>query len=412
MRVRGTHLLVLISMCGLIASGVGLLTNVAGLFFSPIMEELAISKGSVSLTLTICNIAFALGGMITPRLLNEQNLKIVIIAATALVAGATAALGLCHSIVTMYILSAVRGFAAGCVGMVFATTVVGNWFKSGLGLVTSITFGFSGIAGAVFSPIISAVIGGMGWRGAYFVTAVIIVLLNIPAILFVPSLDPRSKGLLAYGDEGKVTARGAKKASFKRANSGAVSGVAFLLVFAYAVICSGLTGLPQHFPGMADTFGFAAAGATMLSVCMVANTCGKIALGALVARIGARISCLIFCALIVLGLLLFIIVPRPFTLILGAVLFGLCYSLATVGISMLTRAVFGDANYERVYPTMSLGGNVANAVFSSIIGFMYDFSGGYMLTLWVMLAMTVITAVLVVMAYAVKPNASPRTRVS
>ena len=33
MKIRGTYLFVLISMCGLIATSLGILTNVAGLFF-------------------------------------------------------------------------------------------------------------------------------------------------------------------------------------------------------------------------------------------------------------------------------------------------------------------------------------------------------------------------------------------
>ncbi len=41
MKIGGRHLLTLVSMCGLLATGVGLVTNVAGLFFTPKAEELA-----------------------------------------------------------------------------------------------------------------------------------------------------------------------------------------------------------------------------------------------------------------------------------------------------------------------------------------------------------------------------------
>lgn len=403
MKMRGTHLIVLIAMCGLIASGVGLVTNVAGLFFSPVAEELGILKGEVSLTLTICNIAFALGGMLTPKLMSEKRMKLVILLATAILAASTAALTLCHSILPMYVLSAIRGLSAGVIGMVFATTMVGNWFHANLGLVTSITFGFSGIAGAIFNPIVSGVIGGTGWRGGYLAIAVITVLLNLPAILLVPSINPKTKGLLAYGDDGsEQVVEKAEATTAATTSASSFSPLLFVIVFGYAVICSGLTAMPQHFSGLADAYGLAAVGAMMVSVCMIANTAGKVLLGALVDRIGARLSCLIFCALIAVGVALLLFVRQPAMMIVGATLFGLCYALATVGISMTTRAVFGDGNYERVYPTMSLGGNMANAVFSSVVGFMYDFSGNYDLTLWVMAAMTAITALLLVIAYSTR----------
>ena len=38
MKISGRHLLVLIGMCGLLASGIGLVTNVSGLFFTPLMR--------------------------------------------------------------------------------------------------------------------------------------------------------------------------------------------------------------------------------------------------------------------------------------------------------------------------------------------------------------------------------------
>ena len=93
-------------------------------------------------------------------------------------------------------------------------------------------------------------------------------------------------------------------------------------------------------------------------------------------------------------------VHGPVSMLVAAVFFGLSYALGTVGISMTARDVFGDANYTKVYPTFSLGGNFANAIFSSVIGFMYDFSGGYVLPLWVMLLMTVATGATIVAAYA------------
>ncbi len=402
MKIKGTYLLVLVAMCGLIASGVGLVTNIAGLFFDPIALEIGVSKGQVSLMLTICNICFALGGMVSPALMKARSPKPLLICATVALAGSTAALSLCHSVVTMYILCVIRGLAAGVVGMVFATTVLGNWFVEGLGLVTSIAFGCSGIAGALFSPIMSGIIGGAGWRVGFLVMAVLTVLLNLPAILCLPAVDPAMCGQRALGAAAGTKAKGVAKKQAVSAAGGAISGVLFALVLAYAIICSGLTALPQHFPGIAQSFGLGATGATMLSLCMIANTGGKVLLGVLVDRIGARLSILGYCVAVFVGTVLMLFVHGPISMLVAAVLFGLCYALGTVGISMTTRDVFGDANYTRVYPTFSLGGNFANAIFSSVIGFMYDFSGGYVVPLWVMLIMVIATAATIVVAYAKK----------
>ena len=400
MKLKGTHLLVLVAMCGLIASGVGLVTNVAGLFFDPVASELGILKGEVSLTLTICNVCFALGGMVTPKLMGAKSPKPLLVVATAALAASTAALSLCHSIITIYLLCVVRGFAAGIIGMVFATSVLNNWFQDGIGLVTSIAFGCSGIAGAVFSPVVSGIVQASGWRFGYLVLAGLTVALNLPAILFLRSVDPSGCGMKALGDDG--TKKATTQSTDTHATAAApINKLLFALVLGYAVICSGLTALPQHFPGIAENYGLGAAvGATMLSVCMIANTGGKIVLGALVDRIGAKTSILLYSALVLAGLVMMLFMHDGTLMLVAAMLVGLCYALGTVGISLTARDVFGADNYTRVYPTFSLGGNIANASFSSILGFMYDFSGGYALTLYVLSAMAIATAALILGAYA------------
>ena len=51
-KLRGKYLLVMIAMCGLVASTLGIMTNVAGIFFTPMAEELGKETAAVNLTLT------------------------------------------------------------------------------------------------------------------------------------------------------------------------------------------------------------------------------------------------------------------------------------------------------------------------------------------------------------------------
>ncbi len=386
MKITGRHLVVLVAMCGLIASGIGLVTNVSGLFFTPICEEFGILKGQASLMLTICNVALALGGMLVPRLVTDKTLKPVLVGATAALAASTAALSVCNSIMPMYVLCVLRGLSAGLVTFVFVTTVLNKWFVSGIGLATSIAMGCSGIAGAAFSPIVNGIIASMGWRTGFVILGVLTVILHLPAIFLLPALDPTTVGLKALGADEAPAA--STKADAVAEAAAPINMMVFGAVIGFALFGSAVTALPQHFPGLAESYGLdAAIGASMLSVCMIANTAGKIALGALIDRIGTKISVLLYAALVAAGLALLIVTRSSQLLIVGAVLTGMCYALGTVAISMLTRDAFGLANYGKTYPTMSLSGNIANAAFSSIIGFMYDFSGSYFLPLAMLLVM-------------------------
>ena len=165
----------------------------------------------------------------------------------------------------------------------------------------------------------------------------------------------------------------------------------------------GATALPQHFPSIAGSYAMAASvGAMMLSICMVCNSAGKIVLGALADRFGSRMSLLLYSALTIGGAAVLLLVHAPAAMYVGAGLFGLTYSLGTVGVVMMTKDTFGLENYSRTYPKISLAGTIANALFSSVIGFMYDMSGNYVSTLLMMIVMLGLNTFIILKVYGRK----------
>ena len=64
-----------------------------------------------------------------------------------------------------------------------------------------------------------------------------------------------------------------------------------------------------------------------------------------------------------------------------AVLFGVVYTLPTVSLVLLCRDAFGTAQYSATYPKVSMVMSIVNAFGTSIIGYIYDWSGGYTISL-------------------------------
>ena len=182
MKMKARYIMVLAALCGATAAGVGLTTNIAGLFFTPIAESFGVGRGSVSLTMTLCNLLFAVGGVVTGRLLSEKRFRSVLIFSAAVTVCATALLAMCNNVWLMYALNIIRGFSTGLTGVVMTTMVVNNWFHASNGTMTSIVMGCSGLASAIFSPIFSSIIQAVGWRTAYLVSAGLMVLLYLPLI--------------------------------------------------------------------------------------------------------------------------------------------------------------------------------------------------------------------------------------
>lgn len=397
MGLGGRHLMVVAAMCGLAIATVGLTTNVAGLFFSPMADEFGVLKGQASLTLTISNVCVALGGLATRRLTKLVSWRTLVVSCTTALVASTAGIAQAPSIGLVYVLCALRGLTGGVIGFVLVTYVLNKWFVSQLGLMTSIAMGSSGLAGAIFCPVIQPVIDTLGWRAGQVVVAGLTLAFCLPAILVVPSADPLEAGLAPFG----ATPTDATPKSQGRKPPVRVNHVIVAGVVLYAVLSAAVSAMPQHFPGFAEEVGLGTGiGAAMISASMVANTAGKILMGWLCDRIGAKASIMAYTALVGASIAALLLVHVSAAFVAAAFLFGLCYSRATVGLSMMCREVFGRRGFGVVYPVAALGCSLSNAVFSSAVGFAFDLTGGYTVSLVAFGAFLAGSAVLVAWCYA------------
>lgn len=392
---KGKYLQVLIAMCGITAAVLGLLTNVAGVFFTPIAEDFGIGKGSVSLTLTISNLSFALGGMAATKRLNGNSFKKIMFIGMLGFAGSTALLATAGNVYLLYVLNVIRGFCAGLSGIVIATIVINNWFHSNTSLVTSIAFGCSGLAGALFSVVLTSIISSLGWRMGYVIVAILICVFYLPVLLFPIGLSPEDVNAVPYGTKETVSVSSESK------QSSGISASLVVLVLLYAVFSSFATAVPQHFPGIAESYQLSV-GALMLSVCMIMNTCGKLILGVLIETIGTMKAVILYLVLILAASLGILFVHQPFVMLVCAGLIGLSYGLGTVGVTTITREKFGNDNYGNVYPKISLGTTISNAVGSSLVGYIYDFTGSYNLVLIMIACFVSVSVLIVIQCYGKK----------
>lgn len=392
--------LVVIAGCGLIGSCLGLGVNVAGLFFNSVAADFDVGRGTVAASLTIYNLVHAFAGMLAARVMMRWGFKKTALFGTVLQVSATFFLSMCPNVWTMWILNAIRGFASGMIGTVAVTITLNYWFNDNNALVTSLAMGFSGLAGALLSPVLASIIASQGWRIGYVVVAGINLLINLPALLFPIALKPEMKGLEPYGGK-KELSQSEDELHVKK-----VSGVLTIIVMLYSACAAGAAALPSHFPGIADSYGLAACGALMVSACMISNTGGKVLLGSLIDRLGAKISVSMYALVIALSAVCLAFGRAPMFLVAAAAGYGLCYSMGTVGSAMLTREMFGSALYSKVYPKVALATTVSNAIFTTIVGMIYDISGTYTAIIIFMILMITTSFCMMHLAYRKKENLS------
>lgn len=391
--MKSRHIMVLIAMCGLAAASIGVTVNTAGVFYAPVAEDLGIGRGSVALAITILSIIASLVGMAIPKLLKENNLKIMLIAATAMIVASTLGYSICNAIWQIYAFSVIRGIGTGIISFVTITMILNYWFLAKHGLFTSLCMAFSGVPGVVLSPIFSKVIASSGWRQGFVMVAIATLVCCLPAILFPISIRPQTKGIQPYGyeefekakEEGKVLKLTGSNAVFNFANP------KFILAVIVTIASSVVSAVPQHFPGYATSIGFAAeVGALMLSVSMAFNIISKLATGVMTDRMGAykTIMCMAIVNIIAIALLLFF--HQAWALYAGAGMFATTFAVGAVGIAMLAGYLFGMDYYPTVYPILSFVGGASNAAAATLVGMLYDATGTYTVNFWLALGCQII----------------------
>lgn len=387
------HWLVLLLICGLAISSMGITGSTGGVFYTPVSESLGFLRGTFALQSTITLVGMGVISLYAPRIMKKYRYKSVLLVSVLAAGVATIAMAYARSIPAFYLLGAIRGVAVGLFGAVPLTMIVNEWFEKHHGLATSLVLGCSGIGGAIFSPVFANLIQSIGWENTYIVMGVTMTALCLPALVSPFSLSPREEGLLPYGYIERDPATGGEKTSKK--GRLALAKASLIVLFFFSILHTLIAGIPQHFPGFAESLQYSATiGATMLSAGMVGNIASKLVIGFLSDRFGAFKANVIMIAVNVVSIFILLSGLSAGFMLAGAFLFGSVFSVAGVGLALLTRELFGTENYGRVFPIISFATMMGGAFSLSAVGYIFDFTGTYTAAFFISLALHAIDLVL------------------
>ena len=377
------HWSVLICCCGLAAASIGISINSSGVFYTPVSKSLHMLRGTFSMHMTLFSLATAIMSLFVPKLYQKFSFKKILTISVIVAVVSTAAMALGKNAISFYILGIIRGMSTSLFSIVPITMIINGWFEKKHGLATSIAFGFSGLGGTLCSPVLSSIISSFNWQMGYLLKAVILLLLCLPAVLYPFSMNAKDEGLLPYGyQEKQETAQNQTTSSFH------FMSVSF-----------------QHLPGYGESLGFPLTScAILLSSGMMGNIVSKLVIGSLSDHFGEIKATLMMITVNILGIVLLIIGRSMTLLIIGAFLFGSCYSLGAVAVPLLTKYFFKTKNYARAFPTISFASNVGAAISLSMVGYIYDFFGSYIYAFIIALVMIFVSILLLMITTKTKKN--------
>lgn len=349
-----------------------------GVFLLPMQEDLGVSRSTLSLAASLGLVMFGLGGPLSGALMDRFGPRRVTAAGLLVIAASFAGSAFIASVWQLHLVWGVlSGLGTGIVGSVLGATIANRWFVTQRGLVMGL-FGAAGSAGQlVFLPVLTAMVGALGWRESAVVIGGLALVTLLPAALLLRD-HPADVGARPLGlKPGETPPRVLPDPGIMRR---AVRSRNFWLLAVTFFVCgatsNGLIG--THFIAHATEHGLTAGyAAGMLALMGAFNFVGTLASGWLTDRYDPRLLLGVYYAFRGLSLALLLFIPPGIGLVAFAVLFGLDYIATVPPTTALVADSFGRGNVGTVYGWVFCAHMIGAALAAWLGGVARDALGSY-----------------------------------
>ncbi|QZN86579.1 MFS transporter [Cellulomonas sp. C5510] len=414
---------VLVACCLLYGGAVGVIGNSAGIYLSPVSEEMGWSLASLNGYLTVVSLVMTATLPVAGWLLPRTGLPWVLAGAMTLACGTYASSALFTSLGHWYAAGVLLGISYGVLLYIPIPLVINNWFRTRNGLALGIAAAFASAVAALVNPLGGALIDAIGWRETRAIMGGAGWLLAVPATLLLIRLKPEQLGLRPYGadapqDVGEApgsAAPGPGAATTPAGSPRSVGAVVRSVPFVCAVLLGGLIAfgacMLQQAPSHAASIGLdSATGATGVSAIMVGGILGKLALGWLHDRYGVLPTALVSAASGVAGPLIVVAGGADARMfLLGCFVFGGGYAGLVVVPPLMVRHLFGTVDYSRLYSFVTVALGLFSAAAPVAYARIHDVTGTFTGAWWASASAFLGVAALAVLAVRTRtaPRATP-----
>jgi MFS family permease len=271
------------------------------------------------------------------------------------------------------------GSSASFTGAFGVNKIVSVWFAEGRGRALGLTTGLGVGLGAAMTPLLTQYfVQHGGWREAYYALAAAILLLSVPAVLF---LTPDTRSARAATELPAPDAEGLSIGEVMRTRE---FWLLMLLTVANGFATGGTMGhwIPIQ-TGHGLTIGLATA---LLSGFGLLKIVAQVGGGAMLDRFQTPRLAFMFLVPVTLGIVTVAVTGNPAIVIVGAVLFGLGEGAENALLPYLASRYFGVKRLAEVFGYIAAAMIISGASGNVVMGRIFDVTGSYSVGLWINVA--------------------------
>ena len=374
-----------------------LLLSCLGLFTAPVTEDLGISRTAFSTFSTIMSILGMILSPVAGKVFAKKDTRMIMSISLLIAVIGYTCLSFVNDVVLLYILALVIGTGSAFCTTVPIAVVLTRWFVKDRSKAMSITFAGSSIGAMILSPVITSIINSMGWRMAFRLLGLGMLVILVPIVFLLVRSKPEDKGLKALGADEAVTS-GASPAEagqsglpLRELRKHPTFWVFVIGIFVMLLTMGAMYHMPAHITGIGISSELAA---TFVSIYSLIAIFGKLLMGAVFDRFGVKAGILL--GTVCMGLCyVFLLIAKTFpVLIVVAVFYGLGSAHGTIFPPTLTSKLYGSKYYSEIFGFVNAFASLSLAVCNIIMAAPYDATGSYTISWIIGLAAAVLATVL------------------
>jgi MFS family permease len=366
-------------------------------FFGALLAEFGWSRASLSGVFAIYAFSYALWGFLAGRLSDRWGPRVVLAGGALFLGGAVAGMSVVTRLWEPYLLYGV--LAAVGMGTIYipCNTTVVKWFVRRRGFAVGVASSGGSLGTLVLPPVAQMIVTAVGWRAAYVVfgVAIIVVLETVALVL---RRDPESMGLLPDGTSAPRPSLGAPDTGWALAAALRTRSLWMLAATFTATWIPVFVPL-VHIVPFARDLGFSPlTAATALSALGAGSVTGRLVMGAVSDRIGRRATGVIGTTMQAAAFVAFTVVQSLPAVYTVAVVFGFAYGTTSMLFPALVGDFFGRQHAGAIVGFLFAFAGSASAIGPFAAGAIYDAHGSYAIAFYTSAAFNVVAAALVMLA--------------